>query len=150
MSKIERNSIVTLHHQIGYTDGHLLEDTFEDDPMTVRLGTGELAEGLELALLGLQAGDEQSLDIGPDLAFGYTDEDMIQTLPRSDFSTEMPLENGLIIEFSTPTGDTLPGTILDFDANQVRVDFNHPLAGHTVRYRVKIVSVETPPAEALN
>ncbi len=112
MNKIERNSIVTLHHQIGYTDGHLLEDSFDDDPMTVRLGSGELAEGLELALLGLQAGDEQSLDIGPDLAFGYPDEAMIQQLPRTEFSADLALESGLIIEFSTPNGDTLPGPAL--------------------------------------
>jgi FKBP-type peptidyl-prolyl cis-trans isomerase SlpA len=142
--KIQRNSIVTLYHQIGYTDGSLLEDTFDDEPLTFHLGSGDLAEGLELSLLGLQEGDEQTLEIGPDLAFGYVDDKLVQTLPRDDFNMDYLLAPGLIIEFSTPNGETLPGTILEFDDNTVRVDFNHPLAGHTVRYRVKIIEVVNP------
>jgi FKBP-type peptidyl-prolyl cis-trans isomerase SlpA len=150
MKKITLNSIVTLHHQIGYTDGSLLEDTFEQEPMTFRLGTGELAEGLELALVDLAEGDEQTLDIGPDLAFGYPDKGMIHQLQRNEFAEDFELEPGLIIEFSTPNGETLPGTILEFDDETVKVDFNHPLAGHTVRYRVKIVQIENPEVEMLN
>lgn len=150
MTTIQRNSIVTLHHQLGYTNGHLLEDCFDQEPMTFRLGNGELAEGLELALIGLAEGEEQTLDIPPDLAFGYHDDGMVQSIPRSDFARDYTLAEGLIIEFSTPTGETLPGTIISFDDHQVSVDFNHPLAGHTVRYRVRIVDVETPPEELAN
>ena len=46
--KISPNSIVTLHHKLGLPDGSVLEDTFDDEPLTLRLGTGELAKGLEL------------------------------------------------------------------------------------------------------
>jgi FKBP-type peptidyl-prolyl cis-trans isomerase SlpA len=150
MKKITLDSIVTLHHQLGYTDGTLLEDTFDQEPMTFRLGNGELAEGLELALVNLTEGEEQTLDIGPDLAFGFTDKSMIHQLSREEFAEDFELEPGLIIEFSTPNGETLPGTILEFDDKQVKVDFNHPLAGHTVRYRVKIVQIENPSVETLN
>jgi FKBP-type peptidyl-prolyl cis-trans isomerase SlpA len=150
MKKITPNSIVTLHHQLGFTDGSLLEDTFDQEPMTFRLGTGELAEGLELSLMDLCEGEEQTLDIGPDLAFGFTDQAMIQQLRRDEFAEDFELEAGLIIEFSTPSGETLPGTILEFDEQQVKVDFNHPLAGHVVRYRVKIVQIEAPSVEVIN
>ena len=140
--KISLNSIVTLHHRLGLTDGSVLEDSFEDEPLTIRLGCGELAEGLELALIGLSQDDEQTIDIGPDLAFGFPEEGMIHTLDRSEFDPQHELQEGLIIEFSTPTGDTLPGTILEFDDSSVKVDFNHPLAGLTVRYTVKIIHVD--------
>lgn len=142
MDKITRTSIVTLHHKIGFTDGTVLEDTFAGEPLTYRLGRGEMADGLELGLLGLHEGDEQTLDIGPDLAFGFPDENLVQSLERSEFDPQKHLEVGLIIEFSTPTGETLPGTILEFDDSRVKVDFNHPLAGHTVRYRVRIVNID--------
>lgn len=150
MKKITPESIVTLHHQIGYTDGSLLEDTFDQEPLTFRLGTGELAEGLELSLMDLSEGEEQTLDIGPDLAFGFTDKAMIQQLQRDEFDPDFELQAGLIIEFSTPSGETIPGTILEFDNKKVKVDFNHPLAGHVVRYRVKIVRIENPAAEEIS
>ena len=142
MSQIERNSRVTLHYRLGLTDDSVLEDNFDDDPMTVELGRGEMAEGLELALLGLREGEEQTIDIGPDLAFGYIDETLFRAIPRAEFDPELELEPGLIIEFATEDGETLPGTILDFDENEVKVDLNHPLAGQTVRYSVRIVSVD--------
>ena len=145
MGMIERNSRVTLFYRIGLTDDQVLEDNFDDEPMTVTLGCGEMAEGLELALIGLKAGDEQTIDIGPDLAFGYIDETLFRALARTEFDPDIELEPGLIIEFATGEGETLPGTILDFNDSEVRVDLNHPLAGQTVRYSVKIVAVDDEP-----
>lgn len=142
MSQIERNSLVTLYYRLGLTNGDVLEDNFDDEPMTVQLGCGEMAEGLELALIGLTPGQEETIDIGPDLAFGYVDDTLLRTLPRVEFDPDLELERGLIIEFATDDGETLPGTILEFNEDEVRVDPNHPLAGQTVRYSVKIVSVE--------
>ena len=147
MSMIERTSRVTLYYRLGLTDDQILEDNFDDEPMTVTLGRGEMAEGLELALIGLSSGDEQTIDIGPDLAFGYVDENLIRSLPRIEFDPELELETGLIIEFANEDGDTLPGTILDFNEDEVRIDLNHPLAGQTVRYSVKIVAIDNDPAE---
>jgi FKBP-type peptidyl-prolyl cis-trans isomerase SlpA len=141
MPLINCTSLVTLHYRLGLTDDSILEDTFDDEPMIVQLGDGQIANGLELSLLGLEADDIQTVDIGPELAFGYSDETLLRSMPRSEFDPEIELEEGLIIEFSTTAGNSLPGTILGFDDRQVRVDLNHPLAGQTVRYRVKIIDV---------
>ena len=142
MSQIERNSRVTIYYRLGLTNGDVLEDNFDDEPMTVQLGCGEMAEGLELALIGLREGQEETIDIGPDLAFGYVDETLFRSIPRIEFDPELELEPGLIIEFATEDGETLPGTILDFNEDEVRVDLNHPLAGQTVRYSVRVVAID--------
>ena len=149
MSMIERNSRVTLFYRLGLTDDQVLEDNFDEEPMTIELGRGEMAEGLELALIGLREGDEQTIDIGPDLAFGFTDETLFRSIPRAEFDPELELEVGLIIEFATDDGESLPGTVLDFNDIEVRVDLNHPLAGQTVRYSVKIVAVENDSPESM-
>ncbi len=142
MSQIERNSRVTIFYRLGLTNGDVLEDNFDDEPMTVQLGCGEMAEGLELALIGLREGQEETIDIGPDLAFGYVDEALFRSIPRIEFDPELELEPGLIIEFETEDGETLPGTILEFNEDEVKVDLNHPLAGQTVRYSVRVVAID--------
>lgn len=147
MSMIERNSRVTLYYRLGTIDGQILEDNFDEEPMTVTLGRGEMAEGLELALIGLRAGDEQTIDIGPDLAFGYIDEALFRSMPRIEFDPDIELEPGLIIEFANEDGDTLPGTIMDINDDEVRVDMNHPLAGQTVHYSVEILEVDNDDSE---
>ncbi|MFA9418661.1 MAG: peptidylprolyl isomerase [Gammaproteobacteria bacterium] len=141
MSQINHTSLVTLHYRLGLTDDSILEDSFDDEPMTVQLGDGEMAKGLELSLLGLESDDVQTVDIGPELAFGYSDETLFRAVPRSEFDPDIELEAGVIIEFSTDEDNTLPGTILGFDDQEVQVDLNHPLAGQTVRYSVKILEV---------
>ncbi len=145
MGKINPTSLVTLHYALGLTDDSVIEDNFDEEPMTVQLGRGEMAEGLELALLGLRDSDEQTIDIGPDMAFGPINDTLFRALPRSDFDPDIELQEGLIIEFSTAEDEVLPGTILAFDENEVRIDLNHPLAGQTVRYRVKILDVTNTP-----
>ena len=113
MSQIERNSLVTIFYRLGLPNGDVLEDNFDDEPMTVQLGCGEMAEGLELALIGLREGEEETIDIRPDLAFGYIDETLFRSIPRIEFDPDLELEPGLIIEFATEEGETLPGTILE-------------------------------------
>jgi FKBP-type peptidyl-prolyl cis-trans isomerase SlpA len=142
MSQVERNSLVTIFYRLGLPNGDVLEDNFDDEPMTVQLGRGEMAEGLELALIGLREGEEETIDIGPDLAFGYVDDNLIRSIARIEFDPELELEPGLIIEFATEDGETLPGTILDFNEDEVRVDLNHPLAGQTVRYSVRVIAID--------
>ena len=141
MTQIARNSLVTLFYRLGLPNGDVLEENFDDEPMTVQLGQGEMAEGLELALIGLREGQEDTVDIQPELAFGHVDESLFRTIPRIEFDPDIELEPGLIIEFATDSGETLPGTIVSLDDDEVRVDLNHPLAGRTVRYSVRIVSI---------
>ncbi len=143
--KIHSHSKVTLHHQLGVPEGTILEDTFDEEPLVVQLGSGELAQGLEFALIDLAEGDEQTIDINPDLAFGFIDETLIVDMQRSEFDVNIELQEGLILEFSTPSDEFVPGTILSFDDEVVKVDLNHPLAGQIVRYKVKIVKIDNTP-----
>lgn len=145
LKKINRFSKVTIHHQLGLTDDTVFEDTYAEEPMVIQLGSGELAEGLELALLDLVVGDEQTIDINPDLAFGFVDETLFVDMPRDKFDPDIELQQGLIIEFSTPNEDFSPATIMSFDETLVKVDLNHPLAGQIVRYKVKVIAIENAP-----
>jgi FKBP-type peptidyl-prolyl cis-trans isomerase SlpA len=134
-------STVTLHLSLTLEDGTVAESTFEDEPLTLTMGDGSLAEGLELGLYGLRPGDTQRLELYPEQAFGLRDPGKVHQLPRADFDAEMVLEPGLVIGFNTPGGEELSGTILAFDDATVEVDFNHPLAGQVVIFDVEVIAV---------
>lgn len=138
---IRPGSRVRLHLSITLEDGTVAEDSFEDDPVEVVIGAGDLHASLERPLLGLHAGDRQAMRIPPERGFGHSDPEAIQNMKRSEFPKDMELEPGLIIAFTTPAGDELPGTILEVCGDKVRVDFNHPLAGHEILYKVAILDV---------
>jgi FKBP-type peptidyl-prolyl cis-trans isomerase SlpA len=140
--EIAPGSEVTLHLSLSTTDGFEALSTFGEEPETLVMGDGTLSEGLELALYGLKPGDAQTLTLTADQAFGQWDKTNIHRLPRHDFISEEELEPGLVIGFSAEEGEELAGTILEVDQQTVMVDFNHPLAGREVVFRVEILEVK--------
>ena len=111
------------------------------------IGDGTMIEGLESVLFGLKVGERKRITINPDDAFGAPTEDNVHTLPRSEFSSEFELEPGLVIAFTTPAGEEVPGTILEVGEDEVKVDFNHPLAGHELIFEFEIIDVKPPGAQ---
>jgi FKBP-type peptidyl-prolyl cis-trans isomerase SlpA len=141
MNEICPGSRVTMHFSITLEDGTVAENSFDGDPLEFTMGDGTLNEGLELGLYGMKAGEEETLTLMPEQTFGFHDPDNIHEMPLSDFDSSMQLQEGLIIGFTTPAGDEVPGMIKQLDTDTVYVDFNHPLAGHELLYRVKILNV---------
>jgi len=150
MTEIVPGSRVRLHLSLAFTDGTEALSTFGEEPLECELGDGTLMPGMELALYGLRAGDTQTLTLGPEQAYGPHDDQLVQELPRNDFPAGLEPEPGQVIGFSTPGGEEAPGTILAVEEDRVQVDFNHPLAGHEVVFRVEILEVSAPrfPVEA--
>ena len=84
---------------------------------------------------------EDIFDISPEKGFGQHNPSNIQEFSRKDFDEEVDLEPGLMLSFADANQAELPGVVLEADAEKVTVDFNHPLAGHTISFKVKVVSV---------
>ena len=135
-------SEVLMHFTLSLADGTVADSTRDGEPLRFVMGDGTLIEGLELVLYGLKAGDRQCLSIEPRDAFGFPNEENIHTMPRSEFPADMPLEPGLIVGFTTPSGEEVPGAIQEIKGDDVVVDFNHPLAGHEVIFDVEILEVK--------
>ncbi|WP_027857404.1 FKBP-type peptidyl-prolyl cis-trans isomerase [Marinobacterium jannaschii] len=132
---------VTLHFAIKLDDGQLVDSNFEGSPATFTVGDGNLLEGFEQALFGLKAGDAEALSISPEKGFGAHNPSNIQRIPRAQFK-DMELEPGLVISFADAGSGELPGVILDYNDDNVQVDFNHPLAGKAITFEVQILQVE--------
>jgi len=140
-SKIAQGSRVSLRYALYLEDGTEADSSGEETVQFV-YGDGTLHPGLESVLLGLAAGDKASFGIEPSQGFGLPDPDNIHAMPRDDFPEELDLTPGVVIGFSMPNGEEIPGTIVALDEARVEVDFNHPLAGHTLRFDVEVIAVE--------
>lgn len=142
MTEIAAGSKVTLHLSITLEDGTVAESTFDGEPFTFVMGDGTVVEGLEWVLYGMQAGEEDTVTMTPDQTFGFHDPENIHQLPLSDFAADLQPQENQIIAFTTPAGDEVAGAVKAIKDDKVSVDFNHPLAGHDLRYRVKVISVD--------
>ncbi len=140
-------SEVTMNFTLSLPDGTIADCTDENEPMTFTMGDGTLIEGLEMMLYGLKEGDKQCLSLDPIDAFGFPDEENIHTMPRDEFDDSFKLEEGVIIEFETPSGEAVPGTIKEVTETEVKVDFNHPCAGFVVTFDVEILAIKASQAQ---
>ena len=138
---VQANSRIRWHYQLFLADGHKVEASEDPTGDILQLGKGEIHPNLESALIGLPQGEPIRLIIMADQAFGYPDPDAIQTLARSEFPAEIPLASGQIISFSLPSGQEIPGKVLDISPDRVVVDFNHPLAGHNITFELEILDI---------
>ena len=142
---ITPNTKVSLNFSITLETGELVDSNFDRAPVSFVMGDGSLLPGFEARLLGLKPGDEASFAISPEDGFGEPQEANYQDVPRHTFSKDSELEIGMVFSFADAAGGELPGVVDSFDEDTVRVNFNHPLAGRTLRFEVKIDRVE--PAE---
>ena len=122
-------------------EADLESDRRSYEPLTVTVGDGGIIEGLEDALLGMEAGEDQTVEIEPERAYGERSEDRIVSYDAPEFGEmlgdEEPAE-GMTVQ----TEQGLPGEVVAVDDDVVRVDFNHDLAGETLTFEVEVVAVE--------
>lgn len=141
-NQIAEGMEVTLNFSIALSDGGLVDSNFDSKPATFVMGDGNLLAGFEEVLVGLKAGDEQTFTLPPEKAFGQPNPNNVQSFKKDQFGDDMNLEPGLMLSFADANNAELPGVVKSVLENEVIVDFNHPLAGETLTFKVKIVDVQ--------
>lgn len=119
-----------------------------NEPLNFVVGDGTLIENLEATLLGLSPGANQSVQLSPENAYGFSDESDVHLMKRSEFDATLKLEPGVVIGFDTPSGEQITGTVAEVDDQTVSVDFSHPLANRAIIFEVEVLTVEAAPDEA--
>ena len=142
---IKFDSLVTLHYSISNTETIVFESTFESEPVVVRIGDGTLPRKLEMTLYGLVVDSNQLITLAPKDAFGLRDEAKIQTLNMNIFPNKemIKVDNIIEIDVKEKDGTVRPSfaMIKQVNGENVLLDLNHPLAGHTIIFKVKIVEI---------
>ncbi len=135
------NAKITLHFSLSLEDGSIVDSNFDGDPATFVFGDGSLLPGFEEALMGLEPGAEGNFTITPEKGFGQHNPSNIQEFSRKEFDAELDLEPGLMLSFADANQAELPGVVVEVSDETVSIDFNHPLAGHLIKFNVKVLSV---------
>ncbi len=140
MPEVLLGSKVTLHFVLSMENGEIIDSTRESKPGVLTIGDGTLPNGFEKAIIGMTEGERKVHRVAPEHAFGMPNPSNVQRFAASEFSGQT-LTEGLVINFSDAANTDLPGVVVEFDENEVVVDFNHPLAGKTLLFDVEIISL---------
>jgi FKBP-type peptidyl-prolyl cis-trans isomerase SlyD len=145
--QIAEQTVVTIHYTLTDTKGEVLDSSEGPEggePLSYVQGAGMIVPGLEEALLGKAAGDQVKVTVAPEDGYGLREDGLVQKVPRSEFP-DGDIEVGM--RFRTHGGRIL--TVAALDEETVTLDGNHPLAGATLSFDVKVVSVREATPEDL-
>jgi len=109
-------------------------------PLTVEVGDEQVIQGMEEGLIGLAAGEEETLEIPPEKAYGEPSDDQIQAFDTAELQEMLggqTPEEGAYLEAQNGS----QGEVVHVDEDVVRVDFNPHLAGETLTFDVEILEV---------
>lgn len=139
------SSYLTLHYRLASKNGVEIISTFNDNPATLQLGTGQLAPALEQQLIGLAEGAHHIFELSPEQAYGLRNPDLIQSVSRATLRENSALNEdyvvGDLVEFAAPSGGRFAGVLRSIDEHAGLFDFNHPLAGQEVVFEVSIIGI---------
>ena len=148
--KIAANCVVSIQYKLTDDAGEVLDSSEDGDPLVYLHGTGNLIPCLEKELAGKGTGDSLSVTIQPEDGYGVVNEDLIQTVPRSDFGTVDELDTGMRFEATGEDGETQLIVVTAVAENEVTVDGNHPLAGEVLHFEVSVDEVRAATEEELS
>ncbi len=140
---IESGATVRIEYTLTDDAGRVLDSTEGRAPLTYVHGRHQIIPGLEEALTGMQAGDEKQVTVPPGDAYGPVDPNAVAEVPKHAFPPDA-LQPGTELIARAPDGGTRLITVREVRADSVIVDLNHPLAGKTLHFDVRVVDVAAP------
>ncbi len=149
MLTVRDDLVVSVDYTLRLADGEIVDSSIGRGPLTFIQGRGEIIPGLEKALYGMSVGEEKDIVVAPADAYGEFDADLLKTLPRSVFPADMILEEGQGFRLRTNSGQVVVAYVYAIEDDQVTLDLNHPLAGETLYFNVKIAGLREATAEEL-
>ncbi len=142
--KIAKDTTVSLEYTLKDKDGEVLDSSKEMGTLEYIHGYSMIIPGLEKALEGKEEGAEFSETVEPQAAYGEKNDELIVETTKSQFPAEVELELGM--EFQS--GHHIV-RIVKIDGDKITIDANHPLAGETLYFEIKVLSVKQTTEEEL-
>ena len=127
-------------------DGSTFEESEKDQPLEFTVGEEQIIPGIEKAVEGMNVGDEKTVAVSPEDAYGSRDATLVTRVAKGSLPEGFVPREGMLVALCLQTGDSIPATIVDVTDNDVVVDLNHPLAGKGLSFDIKIVDVKSAEA----
>ncbi|MGD9253682.1 MAG: peptidylprolyl isomerase [Holophagae bacterium] len=137
--RVENDSVVGIDYRLTVADGTEVDSTADRGPMEYLHGHENIIPGLEREIEGREVGDDLDVTVGPDVGYGEHDPERVMLVSREQLGFEA--EVGSVVSARLPDGREQHLLIAEVEGDTVTLDGNHPLAGQTLRFEVRVRSI---------
>lgn len=146
--KVSDNAVISIDYILKDDNGNIIDQSEKTDPLVYLHGASNIIPGLESALSGKAVGEEISVRVAPEEAYGVRDDAKKQAVPRNMFGDE-EIAVGAQYHAQGPDGQHLTVTVISVSDEEIVVDGNHPLAGMHLNFDVTVVDIRDATKEEL-
>ena len=141
MSQAMTGDTVKIHYTGTLDDGTQFDSSAGRDPLEFTLGSGQVIPGFDKAVEGMAVGDEKTVNIQPEDAYGPRNDQMVQEVPKNALPDDLEPEAGMGLQARGQDGQVLNLTVISVGDDSITVDGNHPLAGQNLNFDIQLVEI---------
>ncbi|MCD1627482.1 MAG: FKBP-type peptidyl-prolyl cis-trans isomerase [Paracoccaceae bacterium] len=141
MTQVKPGDTVRIHYTGTLSDGATFDSSQGRDPLEFVVGSGQIIAGLDAAIPGMAVGEKKLVEVPADQAYGHSDPNALQAVPRAEIPDDIPLDLGTQLQVQTPQGQVMPVTVVEVTETEVTLDANHPLAGRDLTFAIELVEI---------
>ncbi len=141
MSQAKQGDTVKVHYTGKLEDGTVFDTSRSRHPLQFKLGNGQVIEGFEQAIAGMNVGESKTTTIPMEKAYGPRRNDMIVTVKRDQFPPDVKPDVGQRLEITQENNQDILVTVTDITDSTITLDANHPLAGRSLTFDLELVGI---------
>jgi FKBP-type peptidyl-prolyl cis-trans isomerase SlyD len=146
---VAKDTVVSFHYVLKNKEGEVLDSSAGAEPLTYLHGYKQIVSGLEDALVGKTSGAAFKVTVAPAQGYGERVEEMVISVPKSEWDLPAEVGEGEIVELQSPQGEVIPAMVVEIGEEFVVLDANHPLAGEELYFEIEVTAVRAATAEEL-
>jgi peptidylprolyl isomerase len=141
MSGAQQGDTVRVHYTGKLEDGSVFDSSVQRDPLEFTIGEGQIIPGFEKAVVGMEAGQNKTIQVESGDGYGPRHEEMVQVVERSQIPDNITLEVGAQLQANHPEGGPIILTVTELTEIEVTLDANHPLAGKDLTFEIELIGI---------
>ena len=142
MATAQSGNTVKIEYTGTLEDGTVFDSSDKQGkPLEFKLGTGKVIKGFDVAIVGMETGEEKEITLKPADAYGEPNPQLHKVVPKDKLPPGKDVKEGMVLGMQLPDGRQLPARVIKVGENDVTIDVNHPLAGKTLHFKLKLVDI---------
>lgn len=134
-----------VHYTGSFDNGEVFDSSLDRDPLEFQVGTGAVIRGFDKAVQDMKLDEERSIILPPEEAYGSYDETLVYSFPIEDVKSQFDPQLGMTIGVQLDDGTHASALITGITDTEVKLDMNHPLAGKTLHFTIKLIEINDEP-----
>ena len=142
--KVKKGDKVKIEYSGTLDDGTVFDSSEKHGaPLEFEIGAKQVIPGFENAIIGMKKGEEKEVKLEPAQAYGERNDQLVKEVPKDQVPAEQELKQGMMLLMRLPNGMQVPVKVVKVTKQAITLDLNHPLAGKTLTFKIKVLDISS-------